>query len=84
MDGADSDADDDGKTATFPFLSRLFGGPSARSASDGAGQSQGGQAAPGRRQPRAASVSSSTITASTSPSAPRRQAGRDDRPRGGA
>ena len=26
-DEADSGADDDGKTATFPFLSRLFGGP---------------------------------------------------------
>ncbi len=26
MDGDDSGADDDGKTATFPFLSRLFGG----------------------------------------------------------
>ena len=27
VDEADSGADDDGKTATFPFLSRLFGGP---------------------------------------------------------
>ena len=47
MDGADSDADDDGKTATFPFLSRLFGGPGGQNgASDGAGQSQGGQDKP--------------------------------------
>ena len=46
MDGADSDADD-GKTATFPFLSRLFGGPGGQNgASDGAGQSQGGQDKP--------------------------------------
>ena len=47
MDGTDSDADDDGKTATFPFLSRLFGGPGGQNgASDGAGQSQGGQDKP--------------------------------------
>ncbi len=37
MDGDDdSGADDDGKTATFPFLSRLFGGPGGQnSAQDG-------------------------------------------------
>ena len=29
LDEEDSGADDDGKTATFPFLSRLFGGPAA-------------------------------------------------------
>lgn len=27
MDEDDADQEDDGKTATFPFLSRLFGGP---------------------------------------------------------
>ena len=27
--GGDADEDDDGKTATFPFLNRLFGGPGA-------------------------------------------------------
>ena len=34
LDEAESGADDDGKTATFPFLSRLFGGP------NGGGQGQ--------------------------------------------
>ena len=32
MDGSDSGEDDDGKTATFPFLSRLFGGPNGQNA----------------------------------------------------
>ena len=52
MDGADSDTDDDGKTATFPFLSRLFGGPGGQNgASDGAGQNQGGQDKPRQEAP---------------------------------
>ena len=41
MDGDDS-GDDDGKTATFPFLSRLFGGPAA----------QNGDAAPNSEKPK--------------------------------
>ena len=32
MDPEDSDSDDDGKTATFPFLNRLFGGPNGQAA----------------------------------------------------
>jgi len=36
MDGSAEDgADDDGKTATFPFLNRLFGGPGGQNASGG-------------------------------------------------
>ncbi|MCI7369918.1 MAG: ATP-dependent Clp protease ATP-binding subunit [Firmicutes bacterium] len=32
IDGADDDNDDDGKTATFPFLNRLFGGQNGQNA----------------------------------------------------
>ena len=42
MDGEDS-GEDDGKTATFPFLSRLFGGPAA----------QNGEAATNNEKPKA-------------------------------
>lgn len=34
MDEDDADQEDDGKTATFPFLSRLFGGPSGQGGPD--------------------------------------------------
>ena len=34
MDGGDDSEEDDGKTATFPFLSRLFGGPNGMNAAD--------------------------------------------------
>ena len=44
---ADSDADQ-GKTATFPFLNRLFGGPQGQNNGEDAGQSPGpGPAVPG-------------------------------------
>lgn len=36
MDEDDADQEDDGKTATFPFLSRLFGGPSGQGGPDSA------------------------------------------------
>ena len=43
--GSEADEDDDqGKTATFPFLSRLFGGPQGQ---HNAGNPGGGNAAPG-------------------------------------
>ena len=39
-----SDEEDDGKTATFPFLNRLFGGgPSASASASGESQNQGGE-----------------------------------------
>ena len=43
----DDDGDDDGKTATFPFLSRLFGGPSGQ---NGDGANGGGSPADKPRQ----------------------------------
>ena len=42
-----ADGDDDGKTATFPFLSRLFGGPSGQ---NGDGANGGGSPADKSRQ----------------------------------
>jgi len=36
-DGDDSESDDDGKTATFPFLKKIFGGPEGNKPSDNAG-----------------------------------------------
>lgn len=72
-DADDPDADnedEDGKTATFPFLSRFFGGnPAANDAQNGneAEQTQSPRAT--RRSKRGASTNSSTPTASISPSA---------------
>ena len=43
IDGADDDNDDDGKTATFPFLNRLFGGQNGQNANNAA---EGGADAP--------------------------------------
>ncbi len=40
MDGDEDGEDDDGKTATFPFLNRLFGGPGGQNAS---GSEQGSE-----------------------------------------
>ena len=78
IDSSDSDSEDDGKTATFPFLNRLMSQMGGQPARDNPNlPSQPGQG-PGRRagRPRApgrpaegASASSWTITASTSPSA---------------
>ena len=34
LNGDDASADDDGKTATFPFLNRLFGGPNGQNANN--------------------------------------------------
>ena len=43
-DESDAGNDDDGKTATFPFLSRLFGGPGAGNPNPPQGQQPGGEA----------------------------------------
>ena len=43
IDGTDDDNDDDGKTATFPFLNRLFGGQNGQNANNAA---EGGADAP--------------------------------------
>ena len=44
VDDDGSDEEDDGKTATFPFLNRLFGGgPSASASASGESQNQGGE-----------------------------------------
>ena len=43
IDGTSDDADDDGKTATFPFLNRLFGGQNGQNANNTA---EGGAEAP--------------------------------------
>ena len=40
-DGEDGDEDDDGKTATFPFLNRLFGGPKSEGGQNAAPKSEG-------------------------------------------
>ena len=42
IEGGETDGDDDGKTATFPFLNRLFGGPNGQNA----GSVEGDAAAP--------------------------------------
>ena len=61
IENSDSDSDDDGKTATFPFLNRLMGGQNAARddsnlpAQTGGGASQGGpapQSAPPQRPKR--------------------------------
>ena len=43
IDGTSDDSDDDGKTATFPFLNRLFGGQNGQNANNAA---EGGAEAP--------------------------------------
>ena len=43
IDGTSEDSDDDGKTATFPFLNRLFGGQNGQNANNTA---EGGAEAP--------------------------------------
>ncbi len=43
IDGTSDDSDDDGKTATFPFLNRLFGGQNSQNANNTA---EGGAEAP--------------------------------------
>ncbi len=43
IDGTSDDSDDDGKTATFPFLNRLFGGQNGQNANNTA---EGGAEAP--------------------------------------
>ena len=48
-DGSDDDGEDDGKTATFPFLNRLFGAGSAQSGEDSRPPEQ-----PPRAEPREA------------------------------
>ena len=40
-DGEDGDEDDDGKTATFPFLNRLLGGPKSEGGQNAAPKSEG-------------------------------------------
>ena len=50
-DEGDSGADDDGKTATFPFLSRLFGGPGTGNTNPAQGQQPGGDSRKGDAQP---------------------------------
>ena len=47
IENTDSDGDDDGKTATFPFLNRLFGGPNGilNNGGNGGGE-QGGNVPP--------------------------------------
>ena len=76
IENSDSDSDDDGKTATFPFLNRLMGGQSGQQRgrlqpARAGGQAPGSRAAPRRRAPRPSgpSASSWTATASTSPRA---------------
>lgn len=78
IDNSDSDSDDDGKTATFPFLNRLFGagggaaeagGTCPRARTTPARRGTPGPGRTGRRSSRAssaaASANSSTTTAST-------------------
>ena len=62
IDAPDGDDEEDGKTATFPFLGRLFGGQNgdAPAPADGAA----------RRTTRPPSINFLTAIASTSPSAP--------------
>ena len=74
VDDDGSDEEDDGKTATFPFLNRLFGGgPAPRHQTRARTRAESRAAARLRRiHPRAASASSLIITASTSPPAPAR------------
>ena len=75
IENTDSDSDDEGKTATFPFLNRLMGqmgeARSARTATcpSRARRARAARAARLRRAPRrsARSASSWTTTASTSP-----------------
>ena len=43
LDSSDNDEEDDGKTATFPFLKRLFGGPEGPQAVGGEQQNAGGE-----------------------------------------
>ena len=50
MDESDSSVDDDGKTATFPFLNRLFGGPNGQNASQSS-EETGGDNRPRQEQP---------------------------------
>ena len=50
-DESDAGNDDDGKTATFPFLSRLFGGPGAGNPNPPQGQQPGGERGKGETPP---------------------------------
>ena len=50
-DESDSGNDDDGKTATFPFLSRLFGGPGAGNPNPPPAQQPGGERGKGETPP---------------------------------
>lgn len=72
-DADDPDADnedEDGKTATFPFLSRFFGGnPAANDAQNGNEAEQTQSPRSSKKVERGASTSSLIPTASTSPSA---------------
>ncbi|MBO5556497.1 MAG: ATP-dependent Clp protease ATP-binding subunit, partial [Oscillospiraceae bacterium] len=56
MEDSGGSEEDDGKTATFPFLNRLFGGPGGQNAAQSGGES-GGDSRP-RQEPPAASVQS--------------------------
>ncbi|MBR1456942.1 MAG: ATP-dependent Clp protease ATP-binding subunit [Oscillospiraceae bacterium] len=54
VDSGEDGDDDDGKTATFPFLNRLFGGPNGQGAAGGEQQNDRPQSAPnqGGRAPK--------------------------------
>ena len=84
IENSDADTDDEGKTATFPFLNRLFGGMAARGRrrAPPAASSRPPRAAPSRGAPSPSPAPSRRRrgprrsfwipTASTSPSAPAR------------
>ena len=52
VDAPETEEDEDGKTATFPFLNRLFGGNAApqNQAESGSGAAEGEEAAPGAKR----------------------------------
>ena len=50
IENADEDGDEDGKTATFPFLNRLFGNGGGSAVNGGAGDSVGGDAQAPRKE----------------------------------
>ena len=83
QDEDDEDEDESGKTATFPFLNRLFGGSRSPGGEQSGDAPSGREEAQGRARPRK-SASSWTTTASISdPAGPGGQAGRGHRPGGG-
>ena len=70
IDAPDGDDEEDGKTATFPFLGRLFGGQNGDAPAPAARRTARAALSAARRTTRPPSINFLTAIASTSPSAP--------------